>query len=196
MRHLVARLILAGVLASAPAVSSLAQVSPQLPPQGPMPLRMLDEERLFRDSRLGQRILAGIRAAEADLEAENQRLFEQLRAEEQALTDLRPTLTPEAFRERADAFDQRVETIRAEFVQANQALLQFSETETQRFWEQAAPVLVQLMADEGIVAVLRPGAVILEADGFDMTERAIERLDASLGQDPDGPDRPTPDPDR
>lgn len=196
-----ARLILAGVLASAPAVSVFAQSpSPSpLPAQSPsptapaaaaqaaapaMPLRMLDEERLFGQSRVGQRILAGIRAAEADLEAENQRLFDTLAAEEQALTDLRPTLSPEDFRARADAFDQRVESIRAERARANQALQQFSESEAQRFFNQAAPILIRMMEEEGIIAVLRPGAVILEVEGFDITDRAIARLDAALATEP------------
>jgi Skp family chaperone for outer membrane proteins len=188
MRRGFARLILAGVLACTSAISLPAQQ----PESVQMPFRMLDEERLFRESRPGQQILAGIRAAEAALEAENQRLFDQLAAEEQALAELRPSLSPEEFRERADAFDQRVESIRAERAQANQALLQFSEAEAQRFFDEATPILVQLMREDGVVAVLRPGAVILEAEGFDMTDRAIERLDAALGttlQDPASTDR-------
>jgi Skp family chaperone for outer membrane proteins len=193
MRGISRQLILAGVLACAPAVSCLAQQTPpESGPQFQMPLRMLDEERLFRETQLGQRVLAGIRAAEAELEAENQRLFEQLAAEEQALADLRPTLSPDDFRARADAFDQRVESIRAERAQANQALLQQSEAEAQRFFSAATPVLVQLMAEQGVVAVLRPGAVILEADGFDLTDLAIARLDATLGDGSTEPDDSNP----
>jgi Skp family chaperone for outer membrane proteins len=139
-------------------------------------LRLLDQDRLLRDSNLGQALLADLRAAEAVLERDNQALADQLAAEERALTELRPTLPIDEFRARAEAFDRRVETIRAERARLSQDLGRRYEIETQRFFETALPVLTGLMAEQGIVALLSPEAVILGAEWLDITDQAIERL--------------------
>jgi Skp family chaperone for outer membrane proteins len=164
------------------------QTPAQTPAQtgiGPVPLpapssvRILDQDRLLRASRLGQALLADLRAAEQALERENQILSDQLAAEERALTDLRGTLEPDEFRARADAFDRRVETIRAERGRLAQDLARRYDAEAQRFFQSALPILTRLMEDEGILAILNPEAVILGADRLDITDEAIRRLDAA-----------------
>jgi Skp family chaperone for outer membrane proteins len=141
--------------------------------------RVLDQDRLFTGSRLGQELLADLRQAEEALERENQALADQLAAEERALTDLRASLSPEAFREQADDFDRRVEIIRAERSRLSQDLAQRYETEAQRFFQTALPVLSGFLAEQGIIALLRPEAVILGADWLDITDLVIERIDAA-----------------
>jgi Skp family chaperone for outer membrane proteins len=193
--------LLAGALQSALAISipgsapAQAEVQPTAPvAEQRLRVRSLDQERLFQESQLGQRILSGLEAARQQLEAENQRLFDQLAQEEQALTDQRASLTPEEFRQRADAFDARVETIRAERSEASQALARRSEAEAQRFFDAVLPVIVQMMSDESIDAVLRPEAVILSSGSFDMTDETIARLDAATGFAPaEAPDAPAGD---
>ncbi|MFN4098791.1 MAG: OmpH family outer membrane protein [Pararhodobacter sp.] len=195
-----AMMLMAGALLGAPVPLPAQSVggtvpSPslsQLPPGvSALPYRILDQDRLLRDSRLGQQILIGVRAAEARLEAENQEFFDQLAAEERALTEARTALTPEEFRTRADAFDARVEAIRSDRAQASQSLTRWSEAEAQRFFDTALPIMVQVMNDEGILALLRPDTVILGSDWLDVTGLVIERLDATVqGPMPETPDTP------
>ena len=170
MRRQLCAMFLAGALVLAPAASFSQSVS----------FRILDEDRLLRESHLGQQILADIRAAEQALEEENQRISDQLAEEERALTEARTRLSPDEFRARADAFDLRVEEIRAERNQRSVELARFSETEAQRFFDMALPVLAGMMNEEGLVALLKPDALILGADWLDVTEAAIERLDAEF----------------
>lgn len=172
MRRKLAATMLAGALCLAPAVMHSQAVS----------FRILDEERLLRESRLGQQILAEIRAAEQALEEENQRISDQLSAEERALTEARTQLSPDDFRARADAFDLRVEEIRAERNQRSVELARFSDAEAQRFFDTVLPVLGTMMNDEGLVALLKPDALILGTDWLDVTEDAIRRLDAEFPQ--------------
>lgn len=145
-------------------------------------IRVLDQDRLLRESALGQALLAELREAEQALDRENQALADALAAEERALTDLRASLPPDAFRQRAEEFDRRVEAIRAERARLGQELARRYETEAQRFFETALPVLSALMAEQGIVALLNPNAVILGPDWFDVTSLAIERLDRATRQ--------------
>jgi len=150
-------------------------------------IRLLDQDRLFNNSRLGQSMLAELRAAERALEAENQALAEQLAQEERQLTELRASLDPDEFRARADAFDRRVELVRTERARLLQNLAARYEDEARRFFEIAGPVLVELMNDEGVAILLRPESVVFVADWVDMTERAIERLDRVTPPAPPSP---------
>ncbi len=170
MRRKLCAMLLAGALGLAPVASFSQQSS----------FRILDEDRLFRESRLGQQILADIRAAEQVLEEENQRISDQLADEERALTEARSRLSPEEFRAQADAFDLRVEAIRAERNQRSVELAQFSEAEAQRFFNTVLPVLAGMMNEEGMVALLKPDTLILGADWLDVTDDAIRRLDAEF----------------
>ncbi|MCC5999281.1 MAG: OmpH family outer membrane protein [Pararhodobacter sp.] len=184
MRGVLRAILLAGALLGAPAISVAQEGGGQS--GTPIPIAVLDEDRFLRESQLGQQVLAGIRAAEEALEAENEEISDQLAEEERALTAARARLAPEVFRTRADAFAERVEAIRAERRARSEELARFSETEAQRFFEAAFPVLVELMNDEGIVAILKPDALIIALDFVDITSRAIARLDAILQ------DRPAP----
>ena len=158
-----------GLLIAAP-VPTLAQTQS-------MSIRVLDEDRLFRESRLGQAILARLREAETALERENAEIFDRLAAEERDLTALRATLAADDFRARADAFDRQVEEIRAERAQRAQELARQSEEQTRAFFETALPVLVTLLNELGVVALLKPDTLILGADWLDITDSAIARLD-------------------
>ncbi|WP_209424620.1 OmpH family outer membrane protein [Pararhodobacter sp. SW119] len=143
--------------------------------------RILNEERLLRESRYGQAVLAGVRDAERRLEAENERIAGELAAAERALTEARAELSPEEFRLRADEFDRRVEAIRAERNELSLELARQSDAAASRFFDEALPVLLELMSEDGLVAILRPDALILGADWLDMTDRVIERLDSAFG---------------
>lgn len=204
-------ILVAGVLSGAP-VAVGAQTAPGIGAfaQG-LPYRVLDQDRLFRQSDMGQAIFAQLRQAEQRLEAENQQIFDQLTAEERALTEQRASMTPEEFRALADAFDARVETIRAERAARAQTLVDVREAEAQRFFDAALPVLVDLMASEGIVALFRPENIVLGIDAIDVTDLAIERMNAATaaqGQAPTvpgteapapespAPESPTPEPTR
>jgi Skp family chaperone for outer membrane proteins len=149
--------------------------------QGSAAVRVLDEDRLFRESRFGQTLMAEVLRLEAEIERENEVLAEQLAEEERALTEARAQLSPEEFRARADAFDQRVEAIRAERTGRLQDLARETDAATQRFFERALPIIGETMEEQGVVALLRRDAVIVGAEWLDITPLVLQRLDAALG---------------
>lgn len=189
MRAAGLKLILAGALACAP-VSMLMAQAPSTPSHeaaSPLPYRLLDQDRLLSDSRLGQETLARISEAQEQLEAENLEVFEQLSAEEQELTDLRATLSPSEFRTRADAFDERVEAIRAERARLSAELEQSRQSLIAEFFEAALPILQQYMQEQGILGLLRNDVMIMSSDLLDITDEVIARLN-SVAQEPDNAD--------
>jgi Skp family chaperone for outer membrane proteins len=150
------------------------------PVANPSDVLTVDQARLFRDSRYGQKIIADIQAELSALEAENRRLESALETEEQQLTGRRATLPAEEFRALADAFDAKVRDIRAARDAKEREVLVRRDAAQKTFLETAIPILAGMMTELGAVAILDRSAIILSFGPIDITDRAIERIDATL----------------
>ncbi|HKK96731.1 MAG TPA: OmpH family outer membrane protein [Marivita sp.] len=138
-------------------------------------------ERLYTESAFGARITREIEEEGAAIAAENRRIEAELTAEERELTELRDTLDPADFRERANAFDEKVQQLRREQDEKARTLGQRSDEARRALLSAAQPVLSQLMLESGAVAVLDRRAVLLSADTVDITDQAIARVNARYG---------------
>ncbi len=185
MRRLALTICLATALLSG-AVGVLAQETP--PPATPTPVPTLrspflvvDQEALFANSAYGQRVTADIETESRLLAEENRRLEAELSAEERDLTERRPTLDPEEFRQLADDFDARVTQIRTEQDAKARALTERGDMERRRFLSAAVPILGQIMRDVGAGAIFDQRSVFLSDDRLDITDRAIEAINTTIG---------------
>lgn len=169
----VAVLVLAGQVQSQEAVA---------PPSTPAPLLTLDQDRFFLESDFGRAVIERERNATAALEQENKRIEAELVAEEQALTEQRKTLSPEEFTARAEAFDQKVERIRAEQDSKARALTDAREMDRQEFLKSAGPVLGELLGELKAAAILDKNLVIVSLSAIDITDEAIAKLNESLAK--------------
>ncbi len=186
MRRAVAVMALAGVLAG----PSLAQetAAPTAPSASVL---TLDQDRLFLESAFGKAAAARADADEAALLAENREIFAALEAEEKDLTARRATTPAADFTALASAFDAKAESIRAA-QDAKGLEIARQRTEDQRkFFEVAYPVLAELMTELGAIAIMNKKNVIVSYKEIDLTDRAIARVDAVLG---DGTNAPAPAP--
>ncbi|THH38389.1 OmpH family outer membrane protein [Aliishimia ponticola] len=145
------------------------------------PVLVVEPERLYRDSAFGQRISQDIAEQSAELARENRRIEAELEAEEKDLTEQRRTLEPAAFRELADAFDEKVRELRREQENKARAIIRQRETGLQEFLTAAAPVLEQMMQEAGAVVVLERQTVFLSLSAIDITEAALERINQEIG---------------
>lgn len=175
------------LLAIAPAVAQTGgqtgQAAPAVADPGVgSPVVTITQERLFQDSRAGQQIQDRYETASRALVAENRRIEAALEAEERDLTARRAQMPPEDFRPLAEAFDEKVEGIRAAQDAKSRALTRQRDEDRQRMLEAAAPILAQMMAERGVMVLIDKNAVVLSFDGIDITEDAVARLDAVLGE--------------
>ncbi|MEO6298093.1 MAG: OmpH family outer membrane protein [Paracoccaceae bacterium] len=180
-----ARLLLAGLLLAAPS-PMLAQQ--QAPPQ----LLTLDQERLYSGSQYGKALEAKSLADTQALVAQNRKIEADLATEEADLTEQRKTVTPEAFQTLADAFDVKVEKIRAEQEAKATALKVERDAHHKEFFDAAVPVLGEVMRQSGAYVMLNHDAVILSFDSIDVTDRAIAEMDKKLGDGTKPPVVPAP----
>lgn len=141
----------------------------------------LDPDRLFSGTMVGQRVTTQYEAERDRLIAGNRELEAELRAEEQALTDARKDMTPKQFRTKADAFDAKVRSIRQENDRKARELERGREIAPLSLLRMAEPILVQLMRETGGKIILDNRQVLLRADTIDITDLAVARVDAAIG---------------
>lgn len=148
----------------------------------------ISSERLFNESAFGRRIAREVEAESAVLVAENRQIEAELSAEEQALTDRRAEMEPEAFRVLADAFDKKVQDIRNTRDARARSLGQKQDAARIDFLNAAAPVLEDLMREAGAGVILERSSVFLSSNATDITDLAIARIDIVLGDGSPSPD--------
>lgn len=141
---------------------------------------IIDNERLYLESRYGQQIRSEIEAAATALRAENERIVGALTEEEKSLTERRPTMTPEAFRAEAEDFDARVQDIRRARDAKENELQQARADGRVLFFDEARPIVGKLMIDRGAVVVLDSRSVFVAVRSADITDAAIAVIDDTL----------------
>jgi Skp family chaperone for outer membrane proteins len=189
MRHLWLALAMAAVAGGAAA----QEATPVQMGQVQSAILTVDTERLFSESAFGLRVAAELQAATDALRDENRRIEAALTAEEQSLTERRPTMTPEAFRAEADAFDERVQGIRTAQDAKERALQDGVTHGRDQFLAVAAPVLGQMMREAGAAVILDRRTVFLALSAVDITDEAIAAIDAAIGDGSDlAPEDPPP----
>lgn len=159
------------------------------------PILTVEPERLFAESAFGRRVTEELERQGADLAAENRRIETELTDEEQRLTEQRETLAPDEFRALADAFDEKVQRIRREQDGKARMLSLRNEEARRAFLAAAQPVLERLMREAGAAVILERGSIFMSAEVIDVTDQAIARIDAEIGDglsadDPAAPSLP------
>ena len=183
MRHWVGRSLALMVLVAVLMVLAVGYANPataQTTLAAPQVLT-LDQDRLYADSRYGKAMEARGFAASQALATENRKIEADLAAEEADLTQKRSLTATAAFQVMADAFDAKVEKLRADQAAKATALKTRNDADRKVFFQAAVPVLADLMRQMGAYAILNQDAVVLAFDSIDVTDRAIRALDDKLG---------------
>lgn len=140
------------------------------------PVLVIDQDRLFSETRLGAQAQAQLETKAEELAGENQRIEADLIARERELTDLRPTMKSEDFRALADEFDARVERIRAEQDEKARELNRARDEARQNFFQEVAGIISVIVREKGAVVVIDRRDVFLSADRIDITDEAILKV--------------------
>ena len=180
--------IMITVLALAgPTLVCAQQVTPAPSQQGSVisPVLTIDLDRLFLESAFGRRIAAEAEARGAELGVQNRQIEADLEAEEKAITVKRAALTPEKFRDLADAFDKKVQETRAAQANKSRAINEGLDKEREVFLSAAAPILERLMRNAGAAVILERRYVFVNASAIEITDNAIALLDETLGSGAD-----------
>lgn len=172
-----------------PPATTQTVTSPQVPSQLPnSSILTLASDRLFADSEFGRRVIRDLEAQSSVLAAENRRIEAELVLEEQELTRLRGEMSADEFRGLADAFDEKVQAIRREQEAKARSVNERRDIGRLRFFDAVEPVLAQIMQDTGASVILERSTVLMSANAADITDLAITRINATLGDGTQVPD--------
>jgi len=141
----------------------------------------INQDLLFSASLYGERVRDEIEAEKTRLEIAIRQIESDLVAEEKSLTEQRATLPNDEFRKLADAFDQKVQGIRSAQKTKAQNLGRKLDQERAGFYKRVLPVLGELMKERGAMVVLDQRTVFASASSVDITEIAVRRIDATIG---------------
>lgn len=159
----------------------LILVLPASAQQTSPPVLIVDSERLFVETLYGQRLSSELATQAAALQAENDRIVESLTLEERSLTVRRPEMDPQEFRAEAEAFDRKVQDVRR-VRDAKNVELQVANAEARsRFERRVQGIVANIMIERGAVLVLEQRNVVLSVRAANITDDAIVRIDAELG---------------
>lgn len=145
------------------------------------PVLTIDSDRLFLDSDFGKRVVAEVEAKGTELANENRKIEADLEAEERRLTEVRATMTPEAFRTLANEFDEKVQQTRQVQATKGRALNALLDQEREVFESAAGPVLERLMRSAEAAVILDLRSVFVSASAIEITDDAISLLNETLG---------------
>ena len=181
----------AGLTAGAVLVALAGPLAAQDPPRLPVdpgtqlpvqsPVLILRQDELFERSAFGRASLVRIEEANRALLAENRQIEAALEAEERDLTQRRSGLPAAEFRALAEAFDTKVEGIRAAQEAKGRAIARSRDEDRQKFFSAVVPILAEIMREAGAAVILDDAAVILSFDRVDITALAVARIDAAIG---------------
>ncbi len=150
--------------------------------QGTVPILIIDQDRLFSETKLGVDTLANMEAEAQALATENKAIEAELIAEEKDLTARKAAMDPEAFRELADAFDMRVQKIREQQDEKARLLNRTRDEARTQFFRDVAAIISGIVREKGALIVLDRRDVFLSADSIDITDEAIRRVNENTGQ--------------
>lgn len=146
---------------------------------------VLDETSLLTQSKLGQDILSLEQSEQAEITTAGRLVTEQLEAEEALLTEQRLTLSHEEFRVLADAFNEKVETVRDSEAAVRVAQLTRVEARRRAFFQFISPQLEGMLRKYGAAAIIDRRYVLLSNPVLDITQELITLLDEAYEQNPD-----------
>ena len=141
----------------------------------------VNQERLFAGSLYAERIRSELEAEKVRLETDVRQIEADLVAEEKSLTEQRAGMPSDDFRKLADAFDEKVQGIRKAQKIKISSLNQKLEKERAAFYKLILPILGELMLEHGALVVLDQRTVFVSANAVDITDAALSRIDATIG---------------
>jgi Skp family chaperone for outer membrane proteins len=147
---------------------------------------IIDKDRVLSDTKYGQRLNFELRRMELLQIADNKRLSRELEQEEAYLTKLRETLSSDEFRLLASDFDTKVQRISDEQQTKNEKRINQRRQGQLQLFAATGPVFEQLMRETGANVILELRYALVWNDAINMTDVAIQRIDAFLGDGTNG----------
>jgi outer membrane protein len=177
IRSIGARLLCLAVLAATTLASSAPASHAQ---SGPMVIAIVDLNVISRDSKAAVGARAALEKQSKAFQSELTKQETALQQEGQQLEQQRATMSPDDFRKKSDAFQQKVNSARQTAAARRQQLQQMEAGAMNQVQAGVAATVTEVAQARGISLVLVKGAVLYSLPAFDITKEVLQKLDARL----------------
>ncbi|MGD9650641.1 MAG: OmpH family outer membrane protein [Dongiaceae bacterium] len=166
------------VMAIQPAV--LAAETPATATAKPMSMAVLDVQQIQRDSKAGKNIQGQVEKLLKSFQDEFAKQEEKLHAEDQELTKLRSTLSPEEFGKRQAAFQEKVIKAQRAAQKKRRQLEEGINTARQQLENSIVEVVGKIAEQRNLTVVLARNQVFLAQKSIDITKEVVAGVDAKV----------------
>lgn len=145
-----------------------------------MGVAILDVQRILHEAKAGQAIQTEIRNREQALKNEIEKRENALLAADQQLAQQRATLSQEEFAKKRNEIRQQLAEVR-KYAQAQKAaIVEVAQRGEAQIGQALVEVVKAIAKERGISLVLNRAQVVMFPDQLDITEEALERINARL----------------
>ena len=141
---------------------------------------VVSRKRLLNDTAHARALLKAEIVLNAELQRRIDAIKAELAAEEQELTELRPTLGRATFTARIAAFDRKVRRLRREAQQYAAALQNAFRAERRKMIKALNPLLEEIRAAHGAGVILDTDLALVSDPALDITDEVIARFNATV----------------
>ena len=141
---------------------------------------VLDVQLVLRDSKAAKSIRAGLDKQAAAYQAELAQQENSIRAADQQLQQQRATLSAQDYETKRAALGQKVESLRQTAATRNKQLQQMENGAMTQVTQALLQATAEIAKAHGITLVINKSVVVVNATNFDITQEALQKLDARL----------------
>jgi len=147
---------------------------------------IMNEERVLRESAVGQHIATRMQEIAVEIDAELTAMGQPIQQETEALNAETASMTPQAIQARPDLM-QRIETLNQQAQQfeltrrVRQQELVATERQAMRpVYEMLEPILQEVVAERSIDILIDRSNIVFSSESVDISAAVIERLNSRL----------------
>ncbi len=141
---------------------------------------IIDFMEIQRTSLAGKDLLRQAESYRAELEAEQQRIQQDLRSTQETLGRQRELMTEDAFAEKARAEEQRLATAERDLRDRSNRIQIAARRADRELQSALTPIYQSIMGARGANMIMDRSQMILSGPGMDVSRDVIEQLDAAL----------------
>lgn len=148
--------------------------------EAPMGVAILGVQEILQQASAGQAVQAEIRKRDQALKQEVEKRENALLAADQQLGQQRATLSAEEFASKRNEIRQQLNEVRKYAQSQKAAIVEVAQRGEARIRQALIEVVKEIAQERGITMVLNRAQVVMFPDQLDITQEALEKLNARL----------------
>ncbi len=146
----------------------------------PVVMGVLDVQLVLNNSRAAKGVRAALEKQAASYQAELAQQENAIRAADQQLQQQRAVLSPQDYEAKRGELGQKVEALRQKAASRNKELQQMENGAMTQVMQALLQTTAEIAKARGLTMVLNKSMVVLNVTSYDITQEALQKLDARI----------------